>query len=193
MTDILKVDWAKIPQPEDDGLANHLVGTELPALELMSTHGELVDLSSIGGRVVVYAYPMTAQPDVSLPDGWDMLPGARGCTPQSCAFRDHKDELTQLGVDGLFGLSTQTTEYQKEVVSRLHLSFSLLSDASLQLQDKLKLPVMRVDGMTLLKRLTMIVDDGLIKKVFYPVFPPDENVTEVIQWLKEYSDDQKLD
>ena len=183
MTDLHKVDWTLIPEPEDDGLADHLEGTALPFVELASTGGNLVDISNIKGRAVIYTYPMTGRPDVPLPGNWDMLPGARGCTPQSCAFRDHRDELLQLGVTTVYGLSTQTTEYQKEAVDRLHLPFELLSDVDLKLQALLDLPVMRVEGKTLLKRLTMIIDDGKIVQVFYPVFPPDESAYAVVRWL----------
>ena len=184
MTDLHKVDWTQIPTPVDDGGANHLPGTRIPSIELPATNGEMVDLANLDGRIVVYAYPMTGRPDVPLPDGWDTLPGARGCTPQSCGFRDHLDELTQHGVSRIFGISTQETEYQKEAADRLHLPFDLLSDAKLLLQKTLNLPVMRVQDMTLLKRLTMIIDDGCITHVFYPVFPPDESATSVIQWLE---------
>ena len=184
MTDLKTVDWKQIPIPENDQSANHLAGTTIPSLELQSTDGSNVNLSLLKGCTVVYAYPMTGRPDVELPDGWDMLPGARGCTPQSCSFRDHADELAQLGVHHLFGLSTQDTTYQQEASERLHLPFALLSDAKLLLQKALNLPVMTVNDSTLLKRLTMIVDDGKITHVMYPVFPPDENAINVIKWLK---------
>ena len=116
MTDLHRVDWTQIPAPEDDGGAKHLIGAGIPSVELPATSGELVNLATLSDRTVVYAYPMTARPDVAPPDGWDMLPGAKGCTPQSCAFRDHLDELTRLGVSRIFGLSTQETEYQQEAV-----------------------------------------------------------------------------
>ena len=184
MIDLHRVDWTQIPAPKDDGGAKHLIGASVPSVILTATSGEMVNLAALAGRTVVYAYPMTGRPDVPLPDGWDMLPGARGCTPQSCAFRDHLDELTRLGVSRIFGLSTQGTEYQQEAANRLQLPFSLLSDEDLLLKNGLNLPVMSVEGMTLLKRLTMVVDDGVITQVFYPVFPPDESAARVIDWLK---------
>jgi peroxiredoxin len=142
------------------------------------------DLSAVKGRVVIYIYPMTGRPDVALPDGWDGIPGARGCTPQSCAFRDHAAEITALGVKALFGLSAQSTAYQREAVERLHLPFPLLSDEHGALRSALNLPSMEVEGMTLLKRMALIVDDGGITKCFYPVFPPDQNAQDVLDWLE---------
>jgi peroxiredoxin len=185
MTNLLTVDWSTLPAPQDDGAARHLIGLQLPSIELAATQGGTVDLSIQRGRSVVYAYPMTGKPDVPLPDGWDMLPGARGCTPQSCAFRDHAAELRAAGADHIFGLSTQTTAYQQEAAERLHLPFSLLSDASLALTQELKLPTLIVDGMTLTKRLTMVVQNGRIEYIFYPVFPPDQNAADVVQWLAQ--------
>ncbi|MEM9356774.1 MAG: peroxiredoxin [Pseudomonadota bacterium] len=184
MTNLLDVDWSTIPAPQDDDLASHLVGLSLPSVSLQSTSGKNVDLGRLEGITVIYAYPMTGRPDRSLPDGWDMLPGARGCTPQSCAFRDHFAELRELGVSNVFGLSTQTPEYQKEAAERLHLPFELLSDSGLNLAGALNLPMFEVDGMQLLKRLTMIVSRREIEHVFYPVFPPDRNAADVMQWLK---------
>ena len=187
MAGLTDVDWTQIPAPEDDGAAQHLSRLKLPSVSLSGTDGSQINLSQLKGRVVVYAYPMTGRPDVPLPDGWDAVPGARGCTPQSCAFRDHNDELRQLGVDSVFGLSTQDTVYQQEAANRLHLPFALLSDAQLELQRALSLPTMNVHGKTLLKRLTMVIDDGVISHVFYPVFPPDENASMVIEWLRANS------
>ena len=187
MTNLLDVDWTAIPAPRDDGAADHLPGTRLPAIALPATNGEQVDLSSLPGRSVIYAYPMTGRPDVPLPDGWDLIPGARGCTPQSCAFRDHAADIASLGVAGLFGLSTQTTQYQQEAAGRLHLPFPLLSDADRLLSKALSLPVFEVEQVVLLKRLTLIVDDGVISKVFYPVFPPDQNADVVLDWLRQES------
>ncbi len=172
-----------LPVPEDDGACEHLPGTAVPALGLQSTGDEMVDLSKLKGRVVVYIYPRTGRPDRELPTGWNAIPGARGCTPQSCAFRDHHAELESLDAS-VFGLSTQTTEYQQEMVERLHLPFEVLSDAGLELTRALKLPTFEVDGMTLIKRTTLILRDGKIEKVFYPVFPPDKSADEVIRWLK---------
>ncbi len=182
-----EVDWSTLPQPEDDGAAAHLIGMKLPSIKLMSTTGDFVDLSQLVGRSVVYAYPMTGRPDTPLPDGWDDIPGARGCTPQSCAFRDHAAELAKLNVEHLFGLSTQDTPYQKEAAERLHLPFPLLSDKDQSLVTALRLPMMRVGGMVLNKRLTMILKDGSIEHVFYPVFPPDRSSLDVITWLRHHS------
>jgi peroxiredoxin len=174
-----------LPAPTDDGAARHLSGRRLPDLALPATDGARVNLSRLAGRNVVYVYPRTGRPGQVLPTGWDGIPGARGCTPQSCGFRDHFADLKSLGVAQLFGLSTQSTDYQREVVERLHLPFALLSDQELRLTRALKLPTFDVDGMTLIKRMAWIVDDGAISHVFYPVFPPDKNVEEVIAWLRE--------
>ena len=173
-----------LPVPEDDGSADHLPGMRLPPISLASTAGEVVDLSALPGRTVVYCYPMTGRPDRSLPAGWDEIPGARGCTPQSCSFRDHHAELGSLGAR-VFGLSTQDTEYQREAATRLHLPFALLSDSDLAFAGALGLPTFEVDGMVLLKRLTLVIDEGWIEKVFYPVFPPDRSAEEVVEWLED--------
>lgn len=178
---------SNLPVPEDDGAARHLTGLALPDIRLRATDGSEISLGALAGRSVVYAYPRTGVPGQPLPNGWDDIPGARGCTPQSCAFRDHFAELKAAGVDQVFGLSTQTTEYQREVAERLHLPFRLLSDAGLQLTRALALPTFEIDGMTLIKRLTLIIDEGRITKVFYPVFPPDQNAGEVLGWLQESS------
>jgi peroxiredoxin len=175
---------ADLPVPRDDGAARHLTGRKLPALALAATDGSRVDLSKLRGRTVVYIYPRTGVPGQASPDGWDQIPGARGCTPQSCAFRDHFAELKRLGVAHLYGLSTQDTAYQSEAVERLHLPFPLLSDQKLELSRALELPTFTVAGMTLLKRMAWVIDDGAITKVFYPVFPPDKNAEEVIAWLR---------
>lgn len=178
------IDWSTIPTPTDDGAAAHLTGQRLPELTLGATDGRQVDLSRLPGRSVVYIYPRTGQPGQPMPDGWDMIPGARGCTPQSCAFRDHFAELADLGVADLFGLSTQTTQYQAEAVTRLHLPFALLSDADGRFGKALSLPGFESDNEWLLKRLTSIIDAGVITKVFYPVFPPDQDARDVIVWLR---------
>ncbi|MBM3358813.1 MAG: peroxiredoxin [Betaproteobacteria bacterium] len=174
-----------LPVPQDDGACDHLAGLALPKLALRSTAGRSIDLSALAGRSIVYCYPRTGRPDEESPAGWNEIPGARGCTPQSCAFRDHYRELRALGASNLFGLSTQDTDYQREAADRLHLPFELLSDRKLELASALKLPTFTMAGMTLIKRLTLIVRDGAIEHVFYPVFPPDRNAPDVIRWLKE--------
>jgi peroxiredoxin len=175
---------ADLPVPRDDGAARHLTGRKLPELALAATDGSRVDLSKLRGRTVVYIYPRTGVPGQASPEGWDQIPGARGCTPQSCSFRDHFAELKRLGVAHLYGLSTQDTAYQSEAAERLHLPFPLLSDQKLELARALELPTFTVAGMTLLKRMALVIDDDAITKVFYPVFPPDKNAEEVIAWLQ---------
>ncbi len=176
-------DWSTIPAPIDDGAARHLTGARMASVGLASTKGETVDLSALRGRVVVYAYPRTGTPGAENPDGWDMIPGARGCTPQSCSFRDHFAELRAKGVDHLFGLSTQDAAYQREAAERLHLPFAILSDEGLALTAAMNLPIFETSGMTLLKRFTLVIDDGVVTHVFYPVFPPDRNAADLIDWL----------
>jgi peroxiredoxin len=176
-----------IPIPQDDGAARHLAGMTLPDLALPATDGASVNLSALKGRTVVYIYPRTGVPGQALPTGWDDIPGARGCTPQSCSFRDHFGELKRLGVTQLYGLSTQDSAYQREAASRLHLPFSILSDEKLALAQALRLPTFSVDGMTLIKRMALVIDEGVIVKAFYPVFPPDKNAEEVIAWLQNPS------
>ena len=173
---------ANLPEPHDDGAADHLPGLRLPPVPLAATDGGRVDLSSLPGLTVVYCYPMTGRPDRDLPEGWDEIPGARGCTPQSCSFRDHHEELDELGAR-VFGLSTQDTAYQGEAAERLHLPFALLSDEDLAFAGEIGLPTFEVEGDVLVKRLTMIVEDGGISKVFYPVFPPNESARRVVEWL----------
>ena len=173
-----------IPAPQDDGAAKHLAGQKLPDLALPATDGAAVNLSKFKGRTVVYIYPRTGVPGVDTLPGWDQIPGARGCTPQSCSFRDHFGELKRLGVAQLFGLSTQDTAYQQEAATRLHLPFAILSDEKLALTKALKLPTFAIFGMTLIKRMALVIDDGVITKAFYPVFPPDKNAEEVIAWLQ---------
>jgi peroxiredoxin len=175
-----------IPVPQDDGGARHLPGMKLPDLALPATSGGAVNLARLAGRTVLYLYPRTGVPGVDLPPGWNDIPGARGCTPQSCGFRDHFAELKGLGVSHLFGLSTQDTDYQREAAERLHLPFAILSDAGLAFTRAMKLPTFIVAGMTLLKRMALVVDDGIIGKAFYPVFPPDQNAAEVVAWLREH-------
>lgn len=184
MSSIDAPDWASIPAPLDDGAADGLVGRMLPAVELAATDGRRITLASLAGRTVVYAYPRTGRPGAENPPGWDLIPGARGCTPQTCAFRDHYGELRALGVAHVFGLATQDTAYQREAEQRLHLPFPLLSDDRLAFARALGLPTFETAGMTLLKRLTLILDDGRITTTFYPVFPPDRNASDVVAWLR---------
>ena len=171
-----------LPIPHDDGACDHLPGQQIPSVNLTSTADRKVDLSRLAGKTVVYCYPWTGRPDREIPKGWNEIPGARGCTPQSCAFRDHHGEFQALGVR-VFGLSTQDTDYQQEAAQRLNLPFELLSDSSLAMTRALRLPTFGVEGMTLIKRLTLVIENGQITKVFYPVFPPDKNAAEVVQWL----------
>jgi len=156
----------------------------LPDLALPATRRGAFNLALLHGRTVLYIYPRTGVPGIDLPPGWDDIPGARGCTPQSCGFRDHFEELKALGVAHVFGLSTQDTDYQREAAERLHLPFPILSDADLKFTRALKLPTFTVAGMTLLRRMVLVVNDGIIGKVFYPVFPPDQSAAEVVAWLR---------
>jgi len=173
-----------LPRPVDDGAASHLHGIGFPRLALPATNGANVDLAATPGRLVIYIYPMTGRPSVPLPDGWDSIPGARGCTPQSCSFRDHYSELQSLNTS-VFGLSAQTSEYQKEARDRLHLPFELLSDSGLRLKQLLRFPTFTVADKELYKRLTLVVENGRIQKVFYPVFPPDQSADEVLAWIRQ--------
>jgi peroxiredoxin len=168
-----------LPVPIDDGACDRLLGLALPSINLSATSGRTVNLATLAGWAVIYCYPMTGRPGVPLPDGWDQIPGARGCTPQSCAFSDHYQELQALNVQ-VFGLSTQSTDYQREAAERLHLPFELLSDSSRQFADALRLPTFDVEGMRLIRRITLIARDGKIVKHFYPVFPPDKNAEDVV-------------
>lgn len=172
-----------LPVPKDDGAADHLVSMQLPNLSLPTTKDELVNIGKLPGVVVFYIYPMTGRPDTPLPDGWDAIPGARGCTPQSCSFKDHYLELQTLQTQ-VFGLSTQQSDYQLEAKQRLHLPFELLSDAKLGLKASLDLPMFETAGMELYKRMTLVARDGFIIKVFYPVFPPGDNAAQVLAWLR---------
>jgi peroxiredoxin len=167
----------------DDEAGAHLTGMVLPEMPLTSTAGRTVNLATMPGTVVVYCYPRTSRPGEPPPTGWDEIPGARGCTPQSCAFRDYHAELQALGAT-VFGVSTQTTAYQQEAVERLHLPFELLSDADLTFATALRLPTFEVDGMTLIRRLTLVISDGRIEHVFYPVPAPAQNAEGVIAWLR---------
>lgn len=175
-----------LPMPEDDGAADHLRGSRLPDVALRATDGSTISLAKLKGRTVAYAYPRTGEPGkpTFTPD-WDAIPGARGCTPQSCDFRDHFNDLKGLGVDHVYGLSTQTSAYQQEAVARLHLPFAILSDAHRALTMAARLPTFEAGGETLLKRLTLVIDDGVVTHLFYPVFPPDQSARHVIAWLEE--------
>lgn len=184
---LMDVDWSKIPAPTDDGAARHLAGMAIPPIDLVATDNSSVSLAALQGRTVVFAYPRTGEPGkISLVDDWDMIPGARGCTPQTCAFRDLFAELKASGARQVFGLSTQDHDYQCEMAARLHLPFAVLSDEKLLLTRALDLPTMEVAGLTLIKRLALIIDDGRISHVFYPVFPPDRNASDVLAWLKDH-------
>jgi peroxiredoxin len=164
-----------LPVPEDDGATDHLPGMRVPAIALLATDGTEVRLDRLGGVSVVFAYPRTGRPGEELPGGeagWNAIPGAHGCTPEACSFRDERARFEQRGAR-IYGLSTQDTGYQREAVERLHLPYPLLSDADLRLTRALGLPTFDVEGVTLIRRLTLIVRDGVIADVIYPVFPPD--------------------
>jgi len=183
----MATDYGKLPPnlpvPEDDGCADHLTGMELPEVHLSSTLGGAVDLAELSrGRLVAYVYPRTGTPGQPSPSGWDDIPGARGCTPQSCAYRDRLTDFASLGAT-VVGISAQSPDEQCEFAEREHIPFPLLSDSGLRLRDTLQLPTFEVEQMTLYKRLTIIAESGKITKVFYPVFPPDRNATEVLAWL----------
>ena len=173
-----------IPAPDDDWACDYLPGKRLPPVALPSTSEKRVDLSSLPGRTLVYCYPRTGRPGEDLPRGWEEVPGARGCTPQTRAFRDHHAKLRALGTR-VFGLSAQDMEYQQEVIERLHLPFELLSDKSLAFAEALGVPTFEVEGMILIKRLTLVLFDGYVESVFYPVFPPGKNAEEVVEWLSQ--------
>ena len=181
---------ADLPRPLDDGGADHLVGMDVPDVVLPATMGEPVSLARREGRAIVFAYPRTGEPGRDNPDGWDAIPGARGCTPQACGFRDLFAELRSLGATHVFGLSTQDGAYQREMAERLHLPFPVLSDGGLDLARALDLPTMSVAGMTLLKRLTLVIDDGRINHAFYPVFPPDRSAEDVVEWLRAHGSER---
>ena len=185
MTDYTQLP-ADLPVPEDDGAADHLPGRHVPDVTLRATSGEPVGLGDLGpGRTIIYVYPMTGQPDVALPEGWNEIPGARGCTTEACDFRDHHAELLDAGAAGVFGLSSQDSDYQREMAQRLALPFAVLSDTDLALADRLGLPTFEAAGTTLYKRITLVISDGAIEHVFYPIFPPNEHAREVLQWLRD--------
>jgi peroxiredoxin len=182
--DFLNVDWSKIPEPKLDFNLEHLNQFIIPDLKLNSTDGTIVNLYNLKGITVIYVYPMTGVPGKELPEGWDEIPGARGCTPQSCSFRDNFSKLKKLGIDNIFGLSTQSTGYQKELATRLHLPYPILSDEKLEFAKMLNLPTFKVLNMNLLKRITLILKDNKIIKYFYPIFPPTKNIEDVINFFK---------
>jgi peroxiredoxin/DNA-binding transcriptional MerR regulator len=185
MTEFLSLP-TDLPVPEDDGAAVHLPGTQVPHLHLQATDGATIRLDALGaGRTVIYIYPLTGRPGVDLPEGWDSIPGARGCTPEACGFRDHHQDLLAAGAVEVFGLSSQATDYQREVVERLHLPFRMLSDPTRSLARALRLPTFEAGGRTLYKRLTFIVRDGVIEHAFYPIFPPNEHAEQVLTWLRD--------
>lgn len=176
---------ADLPVPEDDAAAEHLPGTVMPSIALPSTGGGTVDLATAGDPLaIVYVYPMTGTPGVALPEGWDQIPGARGCTPESLGFRARYEALTGLGAR-VYGLSSQTPAEQAEAAARLALPFPLLSDRGLTLAEQLRLPVFSAGGVVRYKRLTLVLRAGRISHVFYPVFPPDTHAAEVLAWLRE--------
>lgn len=175
-----------LPVPEDDGAADHLQGREMPDVSLLATDGTTIDLRELRPRTVIYVYPMTGRPDEDvIPDGWEDIPGARGCTPESRGFRSHYDELLNHGIGEVYGLSTQTSEYQREARDRLQLPFQMLSDSEWELTTNLDLPTFTIGGNEFLKRLTLLVADGHIEHVFYPIFPPDEHASEVLEWVRD--------
>lgn len=176
---------ANLPVPTDDGAAAHLPGKQLPDLILASTTGESVHLATLGpGRSIIYLYPLTGRPGVDLPAGWDEIPGARGCSTEACDFRDHHQLLADAGVANVWGLSSQDTEYQREVVDRLSLPFGMLSDTGFALERGLGLPTFSAPGHErLYARLTLVVTDSRIEHVFYPIFPPNQHAQQVLDWV----------
>jgi peroxiredoxin len=176
---------AHLPVPVDDGAASHLLGSAVPDIEVASSDGRVISLADLRGRTIVYAYPRTGRPgEEPLTPDWDQIPGARGCTPETCGFRDHHAEIVAAGAEVL-GLSTQDTDYQRELVARLKLTFPILSDRQLRLTRAWRLPTFEVAGQTLLKRLTLVLLDGRVEHLWYPVFPPDRHADEVLAWLRE--------
>lgn len=177
-----------LPVPEDDGAAAHLPGMSLPALTLLTSNGGTVRLDSFGtGRTVIYLYPLTGRPGTDLPEGWDEIPGARGCSTEACDFRDHFQELQDAGAVGVFGMSSQDPDYQADVVDRLRLPFAMISDPDLRLAEALDLPTFAAQGHArLYSRLTLIVRDGVIEHVFYPIFPPNTHAQQVLDWLRAH-------
>lgn len=177
-------DWAALPTPVDDGAAAHLLGMCLPDIPLPATTGPPLCLSQLGGLTVVYVYPAMGAADGTVPDGWDAIPGARGCTPQSCAFRDHLADLQALGAEGVIGLSGQSPDFQAQAAARLHLPFPLVSDADGALTQAMGLPMFELHGQRYLQRMIWIVQNGRIVHLWYPVFPPDQSAALVQAWLR---------
>lgn len=174
-----------LPVPVDDGAASHLPGTSLPALQMLATSGETIVLDSLGpGRNILYFYPLTGRPGVELPDGWDNIPGARGCTTEACTFGDHHADLIAAGAGIVYGISSQDNDYQRELVERLKLPFSMLADPDVTIASALGLPTFTAGGQRLYRRLTLIIHDARIERVFYPIFPPNEHAQEVLTWLR---------
>jgi peroxiredoxin len=179
---------SNLPAPRDDGAADHLPGAAMPSLVLGDTAGNEVSLDRLGpARTVLYVYPLSGRPGVDLPEGWDAIPGARGCTPEACGFRDHHADLRAAGASAVYGLSSQSTDYQAELADRLGLPFSILSDPDLELAEALDLPTFEAGGERLFSRLTLIVTDGRIEHAFYPIFPPDRHAAEVLEWLRGHA------
>lgn len=174
---------AELLIPQDDGACSHLTGSAMPSVSMSDTSGHSVDVASLSGPTILFCYPRTGAPGETITDDWNAIPGARGCTPQACSFRDELTELQKLGVKNIFGVSTQDTPYQAEAKERLRLPYELLSDENLTFAKALKLPTFEWQGKTLIKRLALAVEDAKIIHVFYPVFPPDTNAKEVAKWL----------
>ncbi|MEO6955387.1 MAG: peroxiredoxin [Antricoccus sp.] len=180
-----------LPVPHDDGAAEHLRGQLMPELTLHSNDGRSVNLADLGaGRTVIYLYPLTGRPGVDLPAGWDAIPGARGCSTEACDFRDHFADLQAAGAARVWGLSSQDSDYQSEVVARLDLPFAMLSDPLFALGDRLGLPTFAPAGHAkLYSRLTLVVRDCRIEHVFYPIFPPNTHAQQVLAWLRDNTTD----
>ncbi|KAK3699118.1 hypothetical protein LTR37_016592 [Vermiconidia calcicola] len=192
---------ADLPKPTDDGACDHLKGSKFPSVALPSTAGNSVDSSTLSGLTIIFCYPRTGAPNETVPTEWNDIPGARGCTPQACGFRDAANQFLELGVSHIFGCSTQDTPYQQELKQRIHLPYQLLSDENLELVEALKLPTFEFQGKKLIKRLTLAVEDGKVVNVCplvesdpdrYPVFPPNESAKHVLQWLNDRTGRENL-
>jgi peroxiredoxin len=177
--------WDTIPAPSDDGACDHLLHSTIPSISLPSTSNSPTDISTLPGLTILFFYPRTAAPHENVPETWNAIPGARGCTPQACSFRDASDEFGKYGVSRIFGCSTQSTEYQRELKERTKLNYELLSDEELKLAEGMGLPTFEWEDKKLIKRLTVAVEGGKVVRVWYPVFPPDRSAAEVLGWLKE--------